>query len=84
MLLYSIETKSLTKSFGDLVAVNDVSFSVEKGEIFGFLGPGYRGTILKCKKNKIGVSFSSWDANGNEFIIFAVSGARDVENRIAW
>ena len=37
--MYSIETKSLTKSFGDLVAVNDISFSVEKGEIFGFLGP---------------------------------------------
>jgi len=41
--LYSIETKSLTKSFGDLVAVNDISFSVEKGEIFGFLGPNGAG-----------------------------------------
>jgi len=41
--LYSIETKSLTKSFGDLIAVNDVSFSVEKGEIFGFLGPNGAG-----------------------------------------
>ena len=39
----SIETKSLTKSFGDLVAVNDISFSVEKGEIFGFLGPNGAG-----------------------------------------
>jgi ABC-2 type transport system ATP-binding protein len=37
--LYSIETKSLTKSFGNVVAVNDISFSVKKGEIFGFLGP---------------------------------------------
>ena len=36
--MYSIETKSLVKSFGDVVAVNDVSFSVESGEIFGFLG----------------------------------------------
>ena len=43
MLLYSIETKSLTKSFGDLIAVNDISFSVEKGEIFGFLGPNGAG-----------------------------------------
>ena len=41
--MYSIETKSLTKSFGDLIAVNDVSFSVEKGEIFGFLGPNGAG-----------------------------------------
>ena len=41
--MYAIETKSLTKSFGDLVAVNDVSFLVEKGEIFGFLGPNGAG-----------------------------------------
>jgi ABC-2 type transport system ATP-binding protein len=41
--LYSIETKSLTKSFSDVIAVNDVSFSVEKGEIFGFLGPNGAG-----------------------------------------
>jgi ABC-2 type transport system ATP-binding protein len=42
-VLHSIETKSLTKSFGDVIAVNDVSFSVEKGEIFGFLGPNGAG-----------------------------------------
>ena len=41
--MYSIETKSLTKLFGDVIAVNDVSFSVEKGEIFGFLGPNGAG-----------------------------------------
>ena len=42
-VLYSIETKSLTKLFGDVIAVNDISFSVEKGEIFGFLGPNGAG-----------------------------------------
>ena len=41
--LYSVETKSLTKSFGDVVAVNDISFSVKTGEIFGFLGPNGAG-----------------------------------------
>ena len=41
--MYSIETKSLVKSFGDVIAVNDVSFSVESGEIFGFLGPNGAG-----------------------------------------
>lgn len=33
-----IQAKNLTKKFGDFVAVNDISFEVEKGEIFGFLG----------------------------------------------
>ena len=42
-MLYSIETKSLTKSFSDVTAVNDVSFTVENGEIFGFLGPNGAG-----------------------------------------
>ena len=41
--MYSIETRSLTKSFGDVVAVDDVSFSVKTGEIFGFLGPNGAG-----------------------------------------
>ena len=34
------------------------------------------------KKNKIGISFSLWDANGDKFVIFASSGPRDLENRI--
>ena len=42
-MLYSIETKSLSKSFGDLKAVDDISFNVESGEIFGFLGPNGAG-----------------------------------------
>ncbi|HJJ22510.1 MAG TPA: ATP-binding cassette domain-containing protein [Nitrosopumilus sp.] len=41
--MYSIEIKSLTKSFGDVTAVNDISLSVENGEIFGFLGPNGAG-----------------------------------------
>lgn len=34
----AIEAKNLTKRFGDFTAVDDVSFCIEKGEIFGFLG----------------------------------------------
>lgn len=33
-----VEVKKLTVRFGDFTAVNDVSFSVRQGEIFGFLG----------------------------------------------
>ena len=35
---YAIEVKGLSKKFKDFVAVDHVSFEVEKGEIFGFLG----------------------------------------------
>ena len=35
---HSIEAEHLTRRFGDFVAVDDVSFDVEKGEIFGYLG----------------------------------------------
>jgi drug efflux transport system ATP-binding protein len=34
----AIEVQHLTRRFGDFVAVNDVSFNVRAGEIFGFLG----------------------------------------------
>jgi ABC-2 type transport system ATP-binding protein len=33
-----IKVENLTKRFGDFVAVNNITFEVEKGEIFGFLG----------------------------------------------
>ena len=41
--MHAIETQSLVKSFGDVTAVNDVSFTVDTGEIFGFLGPNGAG-----------------------------------------
>jgi len=38
-----LEIKDLTKRYGDLVAVNGISFNIEKGEIFGLLGPNGAG-----------------------------------------
>jgi len=34
-----IETVNLTKKFGDLTAVDNVTLWVDEGEVFGFLGP---------------------------------------------
>jgi ABC-2 type transport system ATP-binding protein len=44
-----IEVKNLTKKFGDFIAVDNISFSVEKGEIFAFLGPNGAGKTTTIK-----------------------------------
>ncbi|HUU17161.1 MAG TPA: ABC transporter ATP-binding protein [Sedimentisphaerales bacterium] len=38
-----IDVEKLTKRYGDLLAVNDISFTVRKGEVFAFLGPNGAG-----------------------------------------
>ena len=49
----SIQVEELTKRYGDLVAVNGISFNVNRGEIFAFLGPNGAGKtttveMLEC------------------------------------
>lgn len=60
----SIIIKWLTKNYGKLIAVNDLSLDVKEGEIFGLLGPNGAGkttlisvlaTLLKPTKGKISV-----------------------------
>jgi ABC-2 type transport system ATP-binding protein len=45
-----IEVDSLTKLYGEFVAVNDLSFSVRPGEVMGLVGPNGAGktTTLRC------------------------------------
>src|SRR6266851_2319481 len=45
----AISAESIVRLFGKFTAVNDLSFRVEKGEIFGFLGPNGSGktTVIK-------------------------------------
>ena len=38
-----IEVRNLTKKYGDHFAVQDISFSLEKGKIYGLLGPNGAG-----------------------------------------
>jgi ABC-2 type transport system ATP-binding protein len=50
-----ISVKNLTKSFGDFTAVKSISFEVQKGEIFGFLGANGAGKTTAMKM-LIGIS----------------------------
>ena len=44
-----IRVCNLVKTFGDFVAVNDISFEVRQGEIFAFLGPNGAGKTTTIK-----------------------------------
>jgi ABC-2 type transport system ATP-binding protein len=53
-----IEISHLTKSFGTKTVINDITCSVEKGEIFGLLGPSGAGktTLIKILTGQFAVS----------------------------
>ena len=46
---YSIEVNNLTKQYGRITAIQDISFSLKKGEIVGFLGPNGAGKSTTMK-----------------------------------
>lgn len=45
----AIETRNLTKRFGDFTAVDGLSVSIEEGEVFGFLGPNGAGKTTSIR-----------------------------------
>ena len=62
-----IEVKNLIKRYGNYYAVNDVSFSVEKGQICGFLGPNGAGktTTMNIMTGYIGLTEGEVIINGH-------------------
>jgi ABC-2 type transport system ATP-binding protein len=64
-----LEVSSITKKFGNLTAVNNLSFTVNKGDVFGILGPNGSGKsttlgMLLQVVNPTGGSWS-WFGEGN-------------------
>ncbi len=68
-----IETQGLTKRYRKTVAVDRVSFSVERGQIFGFLGPNGSG-----KTTTIGMLLGITTPTAGEFRLFGERGSGDL------
>ncbi|HVZ61141.1 MAG TPA: ABC transporter ATP-binding protein, partial [Terriglobales bacterium] len=62
----AIATSKLTRKFGDFVAVDGVTMQVEKGEIFGFLGPNGSGktTVIKMLTGLLPMTSGSATVDG--------------------
>lgn len=63
-----IKVKKLTKKFKDFVAVDNISFSVEKGEFFALLGPNGAGksTIIKMLTTLLDPTSGEIEVNGHD------------------
>ena len=64
----SIEVQNISKSYGAQKALDNVTFSVKKGEIVGFLGPNGAGksTLMKILTTSINADEGTAKVNGND------------------
>ncbi|MHC4508919.1 MAG: ABC transporter ATP-binding protein [Planctomycetota bacterium] len=87
-----ITIRNISKSFGKVRAVRNLSFSVEAGSCFGFLGPNGAGKTTamkiiygKCTRNRDGESLMDifgYDPATNELAIKYLSGVVQQENNL--
>ena len=77
-----VKIKNLTKRFGAFTAVNNVSFSVEKGEVLGFLGPNGAGksTTMKMATGFLSPDGGSVTIGGSDIATHPI----DVKKRIGY
>jgi len=68
--MFDIEVENLTKRFGDFVAVDGLSFSVEHGEVFGLLGPNGAGksTLIRMLTTLVPPSSGVARVNGFDVV----------------
>ena len=73
-----LEVKNLTKKYGQKVAVNDLSFKIEKGRIYGFLGPNGAGksTTMNIITGCLAATSGEVKINGYDIVDDAVKAKR--------
>ena len=75
-----IEVERLRKSYGDLVAVDEVSFSAERGSIFGLLGPNGAGksTTIGCISGLLSPGGGQVRVLGHDVVAEPMAARRDL------
>ncbi len=65
---YAIEVQHIIKKYGDFTAVDDVSFNVKEGEIFGLLGPNGAGksTLIRMMTTLIPITAGTARISGHD------------------
>lgn len=78
----SIEVNSISKSYGTQKALNEISFSIQKGEIVGFLGPNGAGksTLMKILTTYLLADSGSALVNGHD----VMTNTKDVQRSIGY
>ena len=76
----AIKIKSLTKSFGAIRAVRNVSFNVSHGEVLGFLGPNGAGksTTMKMITGFLEPTSGTVEVNGHDVLENPLSVKRSI------
>src|SRR5690606_37774415 len=78
----SIEVNNISKSYGTQKALDNVSFSIKKGEIVGFLGPNGAGkaTLMKILTTYLNADDGTASVNGHD----VVSQQRKVQQSVGY
>jgi ABC-2 type transport system ATP-binding protein len=75
-----IEVEQLRKQYGDLIAVEDVSFHVRSGEIFGLLGPNGAGktTTIGCISSLLAPTSGRVRVDGHDVVHDGIAARRSL------
>ena len=67
-----LEMKNIVKKYGDFIAVDNVNFSMQKGEIVAIIGPSGSGksTLLRCINGLNSVTSGEIDLKGTTGMVF--------------
>jgi len=70
----SITVQNISKFYGEQKALNDISFTIKKGEIVGFLGPNGAGKSTMMKILTTYINSSEGNAVVNDFDVATQQG----------